>query len=94
MAVFDRGNSFQAQKKFFYKLLYTSLLSVTMPHTVKLADGQPLTCHHWRQEASIFASLPFITVFVHAENDMAQGLWGALAVANRDGLPNEMLMVY
>src|SRR5271156_1663156 len=66
---------------------------VAMSYTVACPDGQCLTGQLWHKTNPIFATLPFVTLLVHEENDMAQGLEGALAVANKDGLPNQTLIV-
>lgn len=52
-----------------------------MPYTSKLPDGQLLNGSLWRRTNPIFASLPFLTALVHAEDDMVQMLKPAMQVA-------------
>lgn len=52
-----------------------------MPYTFKLPNGQLLNGNLWHRTNPVFASLPFITALVHAEDDMVQMLEPALEVA-------------
>ena len=64
-----------------------------MPYTVKLPNGQSLNGKSWHQTNPVFASLPFITALVHAEDDMLQMLKPALEVSGINGQLSAALIV-
>ena len=64
-----------------------------MPHTVKLPNGQFLNGISWHTTNPLFASLPFITALLHAEEDMVQILEPALKVSDINDQLSAVLIV-